>query len=71
MLESQVVDSEHNITSTSITVTNVIENEKKDEKINNSESKNLNNQIELSFASFYYSLKVSKGKGKFISYYAF
>jgi hypothetical protein len=60
MLESQV-NSEG--TST-INATNTIENEKLKNNINTKKIEKKENEIELSFASFYYSLKVSKGKGK-------
>ena len=68
MLETQV-DS-NNGTSTSTNPTN--ENEKKDEKLNNTKKLVKKEcEIELSFASFYYSLKVSKGKGKLLIFLFF
>jgi hypothetical protein len=60
MLESQV-NSEG--TST-INATNTIENVKLKNNINTKKIEKKESEIELSFASFYYSLKVSKGKGK-------
>jgi hypothetical protein len=60
MLESQA-NSEG--TST-INATNTLENEKLKNNISTKIIVKKENEIELSFASFYYSLKVSKGKGK-------
>ena len=43
-----------------------VDSEDKATTLNNTTNQKLNNEdeIELSFASFYYSLKVTKGKGK-------
>lgn len=37
----------------------------------NKENEDKKNEIPLSFASFYYSLKVTKGKGKIFLYFFF